>query len=70
VTDGSLAGASVVRVNAGVNRIGSQNAVAIPDRAFADTGTRDNAIAFARVGIAQAQSSRVAGDWVGIFRTV
>jgi hypothetical protein len=44
--------------------------VAIPDRAFADTGTRDNAIAFAHVGIAQAQSSRVAGDWVGIFRTV
>jgi len=37
--------------------IGPQNAVVIPDRAFASPEARDNAVAFARARIAQAQST-------------
>jgi hypothetical protein len=38
--------------------IGPQNAVVIPDRAFASPEARDNAVAFARASFARAQSAR------------
>jgi hypothetical protein len=37
--------------------IGSQNAVIIPDRAFASIEARDDLIAFARARLAEAQSA-------------
>jgi len=38
--------------------IGSQNAAIIPDRAFADSDTRNKAIAFARASVARAKSEQ------------